>query len=52
MLETTIPMAASYQVQVADADTDLDSLRDDPRFQRMLSDAKKRLGIAEAVPAS
>jgi adenylate cyclase len=52
MLETTIPMAASYQVQVADTDTDLDSLRDDPRFQRMLSDAKKRLGIAEAVPAS
>jgi adenylate cyclase len=52
MLETTIPMAAPYQVQVADADTDLDSLRDDPRFRRMLSDAKKRLGIAEAVPAS
>jgi adenylate cyclase len=52
MLETTIPMAAPYQVQVADTDTDLDSLREDPRFQRMLSDAKKRLGIAEAVPAS
>jgi adenylate cyclase len=52
MLETTIPMAAPYQVQVADNDTDFDSIRDDPRFQRMLSDAKKRLGIAESVPGS
>jgi adenylate cyclase len=52
MLETAIPMVGPYQVRVADTDTDLDSLRDDPRFQRMLSDAKKRLGIVEAVPAS
>ena len=29
----------------ADTDPDLESIRDDPRFQKMLSDAKKRLGI-------
>jgi adenylate cyclase len=29
----------------ADTDPDLESIRDDPRFQKMLADAKKRLGI-------
>jgi hypothetical protein len=39
----------------AASDPDLDSLRDDPRFQKMLADAKKRLGIndtAAATPAA
>ena len=49
MLETTIPMAGPLQVRVADTDTDLDSLRDDPRFQRIMDRAKKRVGIADAV---
>jgi adenylate cyclase len=30
----------------ADTDPDLECLRDDPRFQKILADAKKRLGIA------
>jgi adenylate cyclase len=52
MLEGTFAAGGERYVRVAETDPDLDSLREDPRFQRMLSDAKKRLGIAEAVPAS
>ncbi len=33
------------QIKAAETDPDLDPLRDDPRFQRMLERAKKRLGI-------
>jgi adenylate cyclase len=45
MLETTIPVVGEYQVTVADTDTDLDCLRDDPRFIKMMDAAKKRLGL-------
>jgi adenylate cyclase len=45
MLESTIPQAAALQVRIADTDTDLDCLRDDPRFQKMMEQAKKRVGI-------
>jgi adenylate cyclase len=33
----------------AEFDPELDSIRDDPRFQRILAEAKKRLGIKDAV---
>jgi len=33
----------------ADADPDLDPIRDDPRFKKMLGSAKERLGMAQAV---
>jgi adenylate cyclase len=52
MLQSTFAIATEYVVRIADTDTDLDSLRDDPRFQKMLSTAKERLGIGERVPAS
>ena len=40
------------QVKHADVDPDLDPIRDDPRFQKMVADAKTRLGMAnEAVAA-
>ena len=39
-------------VRIAEIDTDLDSLRNDPRFEAALSDAKKRLGIEEEVRAN
>jgi adenylate cyclase len=47
MLQSTIPRVGEYQVRVADSDTDLDVLRDDPRFQAMMAQAKKRLRIDE-----
>jgi adenylate cyclase len=45
MLETTIPKVGEYQVNIADTDTDLDCLRDEPRFIKMIDAAKKRLGL-------
>ena len=35
-------------LRTADSDPDLDSLRDDPRFEQMMAKARKRLGIAGA----
>jgi len=52
MLQTTFSVAGESMIRIADADTDLDPIRDDPRFQKMLSNAKERLGIGESVPAS
>lgn len=45
MLQSTLPRAGEYQVRIAETDTDLDCLRDDPRFISMLDKARKRLGI-------
>jgi hypothetical protein len=39
-------------VKVAAADTDLDILRDDPRFQKLLSDAFKRLRIEQPATSA
>ena len=54
MLETTLALAGAPLVRIADTDTDLDSIRDNPRFQKMLAAAKKRLGLVdpEPVPAA
>jgi adenylate cyclase len=52
MLQSTIPRAGEFQVRVADTDTDLDLLRDDPRFDAMMSQAKKRLGIEQPKDAA
>jgi adenylate cyclase len=52
MLQSTLPVAAEYPVRVAEIDTDLDSLRDDPRFQKLMADAKKRLGMADMAAAT
>jgi adenylate cyclase len=52
MLQSVLSLAGAYQIRVAETDTDFDSIRDDPRFQRMLTDAKKRLGIMERVPVN
>jgi adenylate cyclase len=51
MLESTIPLAGPLQVRIADSDTDLDCLRDDPRFQRMMEQARKRHKIDEPAVA-
>jgi adenylate cyclase len=54
MLQSTLPLAGAFQVAVAATDTDLDALRDDPRFQRMIADAKRQHGMvdAQATPAA
>jgi adenylate cyclase len=53
MLQMTFSVAGESIIRVADADTDLDAIRDDPRFQAMLVQAKQRLGIKiEAEPTS
>ena len=52
MLQSVLPLVGEYQVRVVDTDTDLDSIRDDPRFGKMIAAAKERLGIAkEAEPS-
>jgi adenylate cyclase len=50
MLETTLSIAGAHQVRIADVDPDLDHIRDDPRFQKMIAAAKKRHGIADSPP--
>jgi adenylate cyclase len=35
----------------AEFDPDLDSIRDDPRFAKIIRDAKKRLGIKDSILA-
>ena len=49
MLQPTLARAGAYQVRITETDTDFDAIRDDPRFQAMIADAKKRLGMDEAV---
>ena len=52
MLQATFSVAGESMIRIADTDTDLDAIRDDPRFQKMLSTAKQRLGIKEAEVAT
>jgi adenylate cyclase len=47
LLDRNFAIAGAHQVRIAETDPDLDSLRGDPRFQKILSRAKKRLGIAD-----
>ena len=52
MLESTISRVGAYQVMIAETDTDFDSIRDDPRFRKMIADAKKRTGIKDEQVAA
>jgi adenylate cyclase len=52
LLQSTVPMCTLSLLKVVETDTDLDPLRHDPRFQKLLSDTKKKLGLEdEAAPA-
>jgi adenylate cyclase len=52
MLEGTFAFGGEVYLGVAETDPDLDAVHDDPRFQAMLAQAKKKLRIAETVPAN
>ena len=50
-LERSLATAGVFHLNLVEADPDLDSLREEPRFRAMISRAKKRLGIEEPVAA-
>ena len=52
MLQSAISRAGEYQVRITETDTDFDAIRDDPRFQAMIDEAKKRLGMDQAAQPS
>ena len=52
LLQRTFASTGERWVKVAETDPDLDALRDEPRFQAMLSAAKARLGIADPAAAT
>lgn len=53
LLERNFEEASGLQIKTAATDPDLDSLRDDPRFQKMLAAGQERLGIKPAgAPAT
>jgi adenylate cyclase len=52
MLEGTFAFGGEIYLGVAETDPDLDAVHDDPRFQAMLAQAKKKLRTTEAVPAN
>ena len=48
MLETALPVAGADQIRVAETDPDLDHIRGDPRFQKLMATAKRRYGIPDS----
>jgi adenylate cyclase len=52
-LEALVPYfeltSSTTEIRHAEADPDLDGIRQDPRFKTMLASAKQRLGMAEAA---
>jgi adenylate cyclase len=50
LLEEVLKGASARIVRVASRDPDLETLRDNPRFQSMLDGAQERLGITPAAP--
>jgi adenylate cyclase len=49
MLESSISRIKG-SIGNAEFDPDLDSIREDPRFQKMIADAKRRLGAKDGAP--
>jgi adenylate cyclase len=52
LLERSFATVGGNQIRLAEKDPDLDSLRDDPKFQKMFARARKRLGIEDAPAPS
>ncbi len=51
MLEPVFATGGRTVVKLAEADPDMDSLRDHPRFIKMISEAKSRIGITDPAAA-
>ncbi len=45
MLQRVLSAASPLMVRIAETDTDLDSLRDEPRFDKMMAEVRKRLDL-------
>jgi adenylate cyclase len=52
LLDRFFRKAGALRVKVAERDPDLEGLRDDPRFERMLAAAKSRLGLPDLTGAA
>ena len=52
MLQSVLSVCGAYQLRIAQTDTDFANIRDDPRFTRMIAEAKKRLGMTEKAAAT
>jgi adenylate cyclase len=52
LLLGVLPLAADAMVRTAAVDPDLDPLRGDPRLERVLNAAMKRLGIEKPASAA
>ena len=52
MLGSVLQRSSHVIVTLAEKDPDLDALRDDRAFQKLLGDAKKRLGMQDATVAA
>jgi adenylate cyclase len=50
-LERSLGTAGVFHIAIAEADPDLDSIRDDPKFEAIIVRAKARLGMKERVAA-
>jgi hypothetical protein len=52
LLEPALAKAGKTLISLAAADRNLDPLRDDPQFQRMLEAARERVGLAPVAAAA
>jgi len=52
LLQRVFGGGSEIVARIAQTDPDLDCLRDDPRFQKMLGDAERRFGIERLSPAA
>jgi adenylate cyclase len=51
LLEGNFDSASPMIVKLAEADPDFDSLRDNPRFEKLMADARKRHGMEPVEPS-
>jgi hypothetical protein len=52
LLKRVLDTSGELQTRIADTDPDFDTIRDDPRFQKMLDEAKARLGIEDPLKST